>query len=234
MCSRDKGQTQVPCDSASSSPVTAANTKLPSLTQPGQTQQPDAALSFEQHVVVPDDVIIELSPETGFSDSVASATGLSLARKQKAGSAGVDSSYASAGSAAACGQPSAKADMALIGPAASGPSDSVASATGLSLAHKQKAGSAGVASPNPSAGSAAADRLHSAMADMALIGSAGSARHPQCKSAQQSAQQSAFFAPAVLPKRPAFSRGGRAAHLDQFAMAPQASTLHLCWLCDTG
>ena len=196
VCSRDEGQTQVPCDSACSSPVAAADTKLTSLTQSGLTQQPDAALSCEQHAV-PDDVNIEPSP-SGSLDSVASATGLSLAHKQKAGPAGVDSSCASAGSAAAC----------------------------------------------------STTELHSATGDMALIGSAASAQHPQCKSAQQSA----FFAPAILPNRPAFPRGGTAPNLEQFAMvpkrpafprsgtapnleqfamAPQASTLHLCWLCYT-
>ena len=174
VCSRDKCQTQVPNDSARSSPVTVADTKLTSLMQPGLTQQPDAPLSCEQHE--PDDVSIEPSP-IGSLDSFASAAGLSLARKQKAGSAGVDSSYSSAESAAAC-------------------------STTL---------------------------LHSATADTALIGSAASAQHPQCKSAQQSV----LYAPAFLPNRPAFPRGSRAPNLDQFAIAPQASTLQLCWLCNT-
>ena len=161
VCSRDD-QTQVPSESSCSSAVTAADTRLTSLTQSGLTQQPDAALSCEQHAV-PDDVNIEPSP-SGSLDSVGSATGLSLAHKQKAGSAGVDSSSASAGSAAAC----------------------------------------------------STTELHSAAADMALIGSAASAQHPLCKSAQQSA----FFAPVILPNRPAFPRGGRAPNLEQFAMAP--------------
>lgn len=107
--------------------------------------------------------------------------------------------------------------------------DSVASATGLSLAHKQKSGSAGVDSSDASAGSAAAcstSGLPHAVADMALISSAASAQHLHCKCAQQSV----LFAPAVLPNRPAFPRGGRAAHLELFAVAPQASSLHLGWL----
>lgn len=169
---KDKGQTQVPFDSARSSLVAAADTKLTSLTQSGLTQQPDAALSCEKHAV-PDDINIEPAPAivlapAGSLESLASATGLSLIRKQQAGSAGCDSSYASAGSAAAC----------------------------------------------------STTRLHSAVADMALISSAASARHLQCKSAQQSV----LFPPAVLPSRPAFSRGGRAAHLELFAVAPQALT----------
>ncbi|DBA83019.1 TPA: hypothetical protein ACH3X1_006795 [Trebouxia sp. C0004] len=162
----DKGETQVPFDSARSSPVAAADNKLSSLMQSGLTQQPEAAFSCEQHNV-PDDVNIEPSP-TGSLDSFASASGLSLARKPKAGSAGVDSSSASAGSAAAC----------------------------------------------------STTRLHSAMANMAPISSAASARHLQCKLAQQSV----LFAPAVLPNRSAFSRSDRAAHLEQFATAPQALT----------
>ena len=120
VCSKDKCQTQAPFDSARSSPVAAADTKLSNLMQSGLTQQPDAALLCEQNAV-PDDVNIELCP-TGSLDSAASATSLSLARKQKAGSAGVDSSYASAGSAAACsttGLHSDMADTALISSAAS-------------------------------------------------------------------------------------------------------------------
>ncbi|DBB02983.1 TPA: hypothetical protein ACH3X1_013572 [Trebouxia sp. C0004] len=158
---KDEGQTQIPCHSA------AADTKLSSLKQSGLTQQPDAASSCEQHAVSYN-VNIEPSP-TGSLDSVASATSLSFARKQVTGSAGVDSSYASAGSAAAC------------------------STSGL----------------------------HSAMADTALISSAASARHLQCRSAQQSV----LFAPAVLPNRHAFSRSGRAAHLELFAVAQALTTL---------
>ncbi len=183
MCSKDKGQTQVPFDSARPSSVATADTKLSSLMQSGLTRQPDAVLSCEQHAV-PDDINIEPSPINSV-DSVASATSLSLASKQKAGSAGVDSSYASAGSAAAC------------------------STTGL----------------------------HSAMPDTALISSAASARHLQRKSAQQSL----LFAPAVLPNPAAFSHSGKAPHLGQSALAPQASAphhavaaMHLCRLLYTG
>jgi len=171
VCSKDKGQTQVPFDSARPSSVATADTKLSSLMQSGLTRQPDAVLSCEQHAV-PDDINIEPSPINSV-DSVASATSLSLASKQKAGSA------------AAC------------------------STTGL----------------------------HSAMPDTALISSAASARHLQRKSAQQSL----LFAPAVLPNPPAFSHSGKAPHLGQSALAPQASAphhavaaIHLCRLLYTG